>query len=74
MPENYLSAGEHLRNLADLPGMYEVLEEHGEFRIVQIAPPYFQGSEFWVVNEKGFFWEPADSLQAARDYIASEVR
>jgi hypothetical protein len=71
MPDNYLSAGEHVRNLADLPGQYEIVEAIGAFRIVRIEPPFFQGYEFWVVNEKGFFWEPAESREAAKVYIES---
>jgi hypothetical protein len=69
MDFNYPSAAEHVRNLVDLRAKYEVLEVHGKFRLVRIEPPFFEGSEYWVVNEKGFLWEPADSLEAARLYL-----
>ena len=72
MPDNYQSAGVHIRNLADLPVPYEVVESHGKFRIVRIAPPYYSGYAIWVVNEKGFFWEPATSIEAAHAYLTSE--
>lgn len=69
---NYPSASEVVRNLSSLPGRYEVLEERGKFRIVRFAPIMFGGYEFWVVNEKGFLWEPSDSLEGARTYLESD--
>ena len=72
MRDNYLSAGEHIRNIADLPGTVEVLEEHGLFRIVRLPAPFVSGCEIWVVNEKGFLWEPARDVQAARDYLTTD--
>lgn len=72
MSENYANASEVIRNLAHLQGGYEVLLEHGRFRIVRLPPPFFSGYEFWVVNEKGFLWEPAESEQAALDYLDSD--
>ena len=71
-PEAYASASEVIRNLAQVTGAYEVLETVGKFRIVQFAPPYFQGTEFWIVNEKGFLWEPVDNLNAAFAYLDSD--
>ncbi len=70
--DNYQSAGTHIRNIGDLPEPPEVIEEHGAFRIVRLAPPYFSGSEIWVVNEKGFFWEPASDVEGARKYLESD--
>lgn len=70
--DNYQSAGEHIRNIADLPAHVEVLEEHGLFRIVRLPPPYVAGSEIWVVNEKGFLWEPASDVDAARAYLQTD--
>lgn len=70
MPENYASASEVVRNLAQIQG-WEVLEEHGRFRVVRIPRPFFEGSEFWVVNEKGFLWEPAGSVEEAHAYLES---
>lgn len=72
MRDNYQSAGEHIRNLADLTVPYEVLETDGRFRIVQIAPPYYSGFQLWIVNEKGFFWEPAANLDKALAYLGSD--
>ncbi len=73
MPEdNYPSASSIVRNLADIPGRFEVLEEHGKFRIVRVFHPFYGGYEFWVVNERGFLWEPSVDLQAARAYLESD--
>jgi hypothetical protein len=72
MTDNYQSSGEHVRNLADLRAKFEVLESHGKFRIVRVDFPYFEGYEFWVVNERGFLWEPAKDLGAAQKYLESE--
>lgn len=71
MPENYPSANEVVRNLSDLEGKYEIIEERGKFRIVRLEPPYYAGAEFWVVNEKGFLWEPAATLESALAYLDS---
>ena len=72
MPDNYQSAGEHIRNIADLTSGYEVLETIGLFRIVRIDPPYYAGYELWIINEKGFFWEPAANLDVAFAYLESD--
>jgi hypothetical protein len=69
--ENYASANEIVRNLGQITG-YEILETHGFFRIVRLAPPFYDGSEIWVVNDKGFLWEPASSIEAAQAYINSD--
>ncbi len=69
MNPNYHSASQIIRNLSDINSEYEFLQEHGLFRIVRFAPPFFGGSEFWVVNEKGFLWEPAESVEAALAYL-----
>lgn len=69
---NYPSSSEVVRNLSGVTAKYEVLDEHGKFRIVQFEPPYFAGSEFWVVNEKGFLWEPADTIDDALAYLESD--
>jgi hypothetical protein len=68
---NYPSSSEVIRNLAELRAGYEVMQTDGKFRIVKIDTPFFAGSEFWVVNEKGFLWEPAESLAAASEYLKS---
>lgn len=72
MPENYPSASEITRNLNQLTSPYEEVEFHGRFRIVRLQAPYWGGHEYWVVNEKGFFWEPAVSLEGARQYLDSD--
>lgn len=78
MNDNYPSASQAIRNLNDIRTAYEVLLADGPFRVVRFDPPYFAGSEFWVVNEKGFLWEPAESQDAALAYLlgdeASEYR
>lgn len=73
MRDNYQSAGEHFRNIASFrPEQVEVLESSGRFRIVRLAPPYMGGYEYWVINDGGFLWEPARSLEDARHYLESE--
>lgn len=72
MPDNYQSASEVQRNVAQLTVPFEVLETQGKFRIIRLQPPYWGGSEFWVINEKGFFWEPVRSLQDGESYLLSE--
>jgi hypothetical protein len=71
MNNNYASNAEVVRNLAQL-SQFKVVETLEPFRIVQFEPPYFDGSEFWVVNEKGFLWEPAESLDKALDYVMGD--
>ncbi len=72
MPENYPSSSEITRNLSQVSMAYEVVFEDGKFRIVRFDAPFWGGYEFWVVNEKGFLWEPAVSQDAALDYLMSE--
>lgn len=48
------SASEMIRNLSQVTGGYEVLYERGEFRVVKFAK-VIETSDFWVVNDKGFF-------------------
>jgi hypothetical protein len=69
--DNYPSASEMVRNLGSIRVPHRVLLAEGKFRILQFERPYFEGTEFWVVNEKGFMWEPADSLEAAQAYLES---
>ena len=69
---NYPSSSEIIRNLADVKTRFSVLEQTGKFRIVQFDPPYFGGYELWIVNEKGFLWEPALDLDQALAYLSSE--
>jgi hypothetical protein len=72
MKLNYPSNSEVIRNIADVKGDHELIGDVGPFRIVRFDPPYLNGAEFWVLNEKGFLWEPADSLDAALEYLDSE--
>ena len=66
------SASEMIRNLSQVTGGYEVLYEQGEFRVVKFAK-VIETSDFWVVNDKGFFWEPVDSLPQGIDFIQTEI-
>lgn len=72
MPEHYQDASDIVRNIADLGESFEVVQEQGKFRIVRLDPPFYAGSEYWVVNEKGFLWEPASSLNEAQAYLRSD--
>ena len=69
---NYPSASEVVRNLAQVGDGYEIVFENGKFRLVRFDSPFWGGYEFWVVNEKGFLWEPADSMDSAQEYLASD--
>ena len=51
---------------------FEVLGEFERFRVVRFEPPFFAGSEFWIVNEKGFLWEAVASVDAALEYPLSD--
>jgi len=70
--DNYPSASEIVRNLAGINVPRVLLHTEGKFRVYQFESPFFQGGEFWIVSEKGFMWEPADSLEEAKVYLASE--
>lgn len=70
--DNYPSASEMVRNLSDIKVKWTLLHTEGKFRVVQFERPYYEGGEFWVVNEKGFMWESVDSIEAGREYLGSE--
>ncbi|HJP82313.1 MAG TPA: hypothetical protein VJ835_02305 [Fimbriimonadaceae bacterium] len=70
--ENYPSASEVVRNLEQIRVRHEVLVTDGRFRIVRFQAPFFDGREYWVVNEKGFMWEPADSWHQALTYLETQ--
>lgn len=72
MPENYQSASEMIRNLDRIRVPHEVVETHGPFRLVRFVSPFWEGSEYWLVNEKGFMWEPGDSIDALHEYLLSD--
>ncbi len=61
-----------MRNVADLKTSFETLHTEGRFRIIRLDAPYFAGYQYWVINEKGFMWEPVDSEEQAIDYLLSE--
>ena len=69
--DNYPSASEMVRNVSGIRVPHQVLMNEGKFRIVKFEAPYYQGMEYWVINEKGFMWEPADNLQVALAYLES---
>jgi hypothetical protein len=68
--DNYPSASEMVRNLGDIRVKHEIVHLDGKFRVVRFDRPFFDGSEFWVVNEKGFLWEPVDNFDAALIYLS----
>lgn len=70
--DNYPSASEMVRNLSDIKVKWTLLHTEGKFRVVQFERPYYEGGEFWVVNEKGFMWESVDSIDAGLEYLMSE--
>lgn len=61
-----------IRNISQIYVKYEILETAGRFRLIQFERPYWEGYEFWILNEKGFLWEPAVSLDAALAYLESD--
>jgi hypothetical protein len=69
--ENYPSASQVVRNLADLRTPSTTLHEEGKFRIVELESPFFGGYRYWVVNEKGFMWEPGENYESALEYLKS---
>lgn len=80
--ENYQSASEMIRSLDKIRVPHEVLATHGPFRLLRFQRPFWDGYEFWLVNEKGFMWEPGDSEadlwrylegDEAQDYIKANA-
>jgi len=69
MKLNYPSNSEVVRNIADVKSAFEVVSEEGPFRVLQFDSPFLHGYAYWIVNEKGFLWEPCDSLEAAAAYL-----
>ena len=69
---NYQSASEMIRSLDKIRVPYEELDAVGPFRLLRFSPPYWDGYEFWLVNEKGFMWEPGESLADLRAYLESD--
>jgi len=72
MRENYASASEMVRNLSGIRMPHEVVASEGKFRIVRFDAPFWEGYEYWIVNEKGFLWEPADTAEKAIDYLGTD--
>jgi hypothetical protein len=72
MNNNYPSASQLVRNLNDIRVSYEVVLTEGLFRIIRFDSPFFDGFEYWVVNEKGFLWESALTQGAALEYLISD--
>ncbi len=70
--EHYPSAADEIiRNIAQVAGV-EVLEDHGFWRIVRLPEPGIEGAVLWVVNPRGFLWEPATTVEAARAYLTTD--
>ena len=72
MNNNYPSASQAIRNLSDIRTKYEVVLTEGRFRVIRFASPFFDGSEHWIVNDRGFLWEPAESEDAAVAYLLGD--
>ena len=72
MKLNYPSNSEVVRNVADLKAPFELLKTVGAFRVIRFAPPYLHGYEYWIINEKGFLWEPGSSLEESERYLESD--
>lgn len=70
--DNYPSSSEVVRNLSQIRVHWETLHTEGKFRVVKIDPPFFDGFEFWIVNERGFLWEPALDLGQVLEYLESD--
>ena len=70
--DNYQSASEMIRSLDKIQVPYEALAEHGPFRMLRFQAPYWDGYEFWLVNEKGFMWEPGESEAALWTYLEGD--
>jgi hypothetical protein len=68
---NYPNASLVIRNVSELTCEYEVILEDGLFRVIRLDPPFLHGSEFWIINERGFLWEPVDNFNAALLYLKS---
>lgn len=72
MADNYPSSSEAIRNLSQIPMVYATLGEFGRFRLIDFHPKFCNGYRFWLVNERGFLWEPSDSIEEALAYLDSE--
>ena len=71
MPGGLSPDRELVRNLSQVRGTWTVLHEERAFRVVEFEKR-IEGSVIWVVNDRGFLWEPADSLPSALAFLASE--
>jgi hypothetical protein len=70
--DNYPSASEMVRNLNKIRSPFTVLKTDGKFRVIQFGHPYFDGQEFWVVNEKGFMWQSVENPAEGQAYLETE--
>lgn len=70
MPDNYPGASEAIRNLSQIPVGYKIVETIGKFRLVDFSPKFCNGAQLWLVNERGFLWEPVDDRESALSYLA----
>lgn len=70
--ENYQAASEMIRSLDKIRVPYTLIEERGPFRLLRFESPFWDGYEFWLVNEKGFMWEPGESVAALRAYLETD--
>lgn len=65
------AAREIVRNLSQVRGTWSVLLESGPFRVVRFEK-MIEGSELWIVNDKGFLWEPVATEDAALAWLDSD--
>lgn len=70
--DNYPSASAVVRNLKEINTPWQVLDTVGKFRVIRFDPPFFDGYEIWIVNEKSFLWESAGTIEDAIAYLASD--
>ena len=70
--QNYQAASEMIRSLDKIRVPYEQIGELGPFRLLRFESPYWDGYEFWLVNEKGFMWEPGESEAALWRYLEGD--
>lgn len=67
---NYKASSTIIRNISGLQGRFTILQSGNPFSIIEIDAAGFDGSNFWVINTKGFLWEGFSKLAAAMEFAA----
>ena len=70
--QNYQAASEMIRSLDKIRVPYVLLAEQGPFRLLRFDSPFWDGYEFWIVNEKGFMWEPGETEASLLAYLEGD--